>query len=152
MWCSDSSRLVIMLIIELWCCIPKNLVELRVHGKALMMSYGGDLVSLMISIIYFKMWLIVIKSWCCIGVCLVLGLIGWYDVKSKWLDYGFWGFVLRCKCYKDGEWVANVPYYEVIRKCAKLTYMNCNERIMLMQILLSYDDDEYTRVRPYDLR
>ena len=29
--------------------------------------------------------------------------------------------------------------------------MNYNERTILMQFLLSYDDDEYTRVRPYDL-
>ena len=46
----------------------------------------------------------------------------------------------------------NVPYYEVICKCANISYMNCNEMIVLMQLLLSYDDDDvYTRVRPYDL-
>ena len=30
--------------------------------------------------------------------------------------------------------------------------MNCNERTILMQFLLSYDDDDYTRDRPYDLQ
>ena len=129
-----------------------NWVELRVDGKTLMMNYEGDLVSLVIPILYFKLWLIVIKSWCCIGVCLVLGLIGCYDVELKCLDY-VW-FVrcwLICKRYKDGEGFTNVPYYEVICKCANLTYMNCNERVILMQLLLSYDDDDYIRDRPYDL-
>ena len=38
-------------------------------------------------------------------------------------------------------------------KYTNVTYMNCNERIKLMQFLVSYDDDdEYTRVRPYDLQ
>ena len=44
-----------------------------------------------------------------------------------------------------------MPYYEVICKCANLTYMNCNERIILMQFLLRYDDDDYIRYRPYEL-
>ena len=30
--------------------------------------------------------------------------------------------------------------------------MNCNERTILMKFLLIYDDDVYTRVRPYDLQ
>ena len=33
-----------------------------------------------------------------------------------------------------------------------LTRMNCNELKILMQLLLSYDDDEYIRDRPYDLQ
>ena len=57
-----------------------------------------------------QLWLIVINSWCCIGVCLVLRLIGWYDVELKCLDYDLWGVVLSCKFYKDGEWFTNVPY------------------------------------------
>ena len=64
-----------------------NWVELRVDGKTLMMNYEGDLVSLVIPILYFKLWLIVIKSRCCIGVCLVLGFKGWYYVELKFLDY-----------------------------------------------------------------
>ena len=64
----------------------------------------------MISIIYFKLWLIVIKSLCCIGVYLVLGLIGWYDVELKCLYYD-------CEVYKDVNvirvvMITNVPYYE----------------------------------------
>ena len=39
-----------------------NWVELRVDGKTLMINYEGDLVSLVIPILYFKLWLIVIKS------------------------------------------------------------------------------------------
>ena len=60
---------------------------------------------------------------------------------------------LRCKIYKDVELFRNVSYHEVICKWSNLTYMNCNERIILMQFLLSYDDDDdvYTRVRPYEL-
>ena len=60
---------------------------------------------------------------------------------------------MRCKCYKDGESFTNAPYYDVICECAKLTYMNCNERIILMKFLLTYDDDdEYKMVRHYDLQ
>ena len=59
---------------------------------------------------------IVIKSWCCIGVCHVLGLIGWYDIEFKFLKYVMWGVGLRCMCYNDGEWFTNVPYHEVICK------------------------------------
>ena len=29
--------------------------------------------------------------------------------------------------------------------------MSCNKRKILMQLLLSYDNDNYTRDRPYDL-
>ena len=64
-----------------------NWVDLRVDGNNLMMNYEGDLVSVMIPILYFKLCLIVIKSLCCIGVCLVLELIGWYDVELNCLDY-----------------------------------------------------------------
>ena len=52
-------------------------------------------------------------SWCCIGVYLVLGLIGWYDVELKCLNYDLWGVGLRCKCYKDDEWFTNVPYHDM---------------------------------------
>ena len=49
-----------------------------------------------------------------------------------------------------------MPYYHVICKCVNLTYINFNERIILMEFLLSYDadgaDDDYTRVRCYDLQ
>ena len=118
------------------------------------MNYEGDLVSLVIPIIYFKLWLIIIKSWGCIGVCLVLGLIGWHDIELGCVDFDSWGVCLRCKCYKDGEWFSNVPYYEIICKCANLTYMNCNERTILMKFLLSYDDDDYVYIwfMPYDLQ
>ena len=47
--------------------------------------------------------------------------------------------------------LTNVPYYESDMKCVNLTYMNCNERIILIQLLLSYDDDDYTWSRTYDL-
>ena len=77
-----------------------------------MMDYEGDLISLVIPILYFKLWLIVIKSWCCIEVCLKLGWIGWYDVELKCLDYDLWGVGLICKCYKDGEWFTNVPFHD----------------------------------------
>ena len=43
------------------------------------------------------------------------------------LDYDLWAISLRCKCYKDGEWFANV---------------NCNERTILMQFLLRYDGND----------
>ena len=78
-----------------------------------MMNYEGDLVSRVIPIFYFKLWLIVIKSWCCIGLCLVLGLIGLCDVELKCLDYDLWGVGLMCKCYKDGKWFTNVPYHDM---------------------------------------
>ncbi len=39
-----------------------NFVELRVDGNNLMMDYEGDLVCLMIPILYLKLCLIVIKS------------------------------------------------------------------------------------------
>ena len=37
-----------------------------------------------------------------------------------------------------------MPHYEVILKgqCANLTYMNYNERTILLKFLLSYDDDD----------
>ena len=54
--------------------------------------------------------------------------------------------------YKDGDNLQMCLVMILICKCAYLTCMNCNERKILMQFLLSYDDDdEYTRVRPYDL-
>ena len=112
------------------------------------MNYEGDLVSFMVPIFYFKLWLIVIKSWYGIGVWLVLGLIGFYDVELKCLDYDLWGVVLRCTCYKDGEWFTNVPYYKVIYKFANITYMNCNERTILMQLLLRFDDDVIQGLEP----
>ena len=43
-----------------------------------------------------------------------------------------------------------MPYYDVICRCANLICMNCNERTILMQFLLGYDDD-YIRDKPYDL-
>ena len=55
-------------------------------------------------------------------------MIGWYDVELKCLDYGLWGVGLRCKCYKDGEWFTNVPFYEGICKCGNFTYINCNKK------------------------
>ena len=36
-------------------------------------------------------------------------------------------------------------------KCAYLTYLIFNEKTILMQFLLRYDDDFYARDRPYDL-
>ena len=48
--------------------------------------------------------------------------------------------------------LTNVPSYESYTKCVNLTYMNCNERIILIKLLLSYDDDNYTSARPYDLK
>ena len=39
-----------------------NWVELRVYSKTLMVNYEGDLVSLINLILYFKLWLIVMKS------------------------------------------------------------------------------------------
>ena len=49
--------------------------------------------------------------------------------------------------------ITDVPYYEVMCKCSNLTCMHFNERIILMQFLLGYDDADnvYTMVRPYDL-
>ena len=47
------------------------------------------------------------------GVCLLLVLIGWYDVELKCLDYDLWGVDLRHKYYKDGEWFTNVPYHDM---------------------------------------
>ena len=88
-----------------------NWVELRVYGKTLMMNYEGDLVSLMILIIYFKLWLIVFKSWCCIGVWLLLQFIGWYDVELRCLDCEV--LALRCKYYKEGQWFIYVSYHDM---------------------------------------
>ena len=77
------------------------------------MNYEEDLVSLMIPILYFNLRLIVIKSWCCTWVCLVLVLIGCYDVELKCLDFDLWHVGLRCKCYKDDEWFTNVPNHDM---------------------------------------
>ena len=37
--------------------------------------------------VYFQLWLIMVESWYYIEACVVLGLIGWYDVELKYLDY-----------------------------------------------------------------
>ena len=52
--------------------------------------------------------------------------------------------------YKDSN---DLPMCLIIMwlcKCDNLTCVNCNESTILMQFLLSYDD-EYIRIRPYDL-
>ena len=54
------------------------------------------------------------------------------------------------RCYSDGD---NLPMCLImisLCKCANVTCMNCNERKILMQFLLSYDDD-YIRHKPYDV-
>ena len=38
--------------------------------------------------------------------------------------------------------ITDVPYYEVMCKCSNLTCMHFNERILLVQFLLRYDDDD----------
>lgn len=49
------------------------------------------------------------------------------------------------------ELTINVPYYEL--KCNELTSLIwiVIKGLLLMQSLLSYDDDAFTRDRPYDL-
>ena len=44
--------------------------------------------------------------------------------------------------------ITDLPYYEVICKSADLTYMDYNERTILLQFLLIYDYDNYTREDP----
>ena len=87
-----------------------------------------------------QLWFLVVKWWCCIEVCLVLGLIGlvWCWIEMYWV--WFVRCCLRCKCYKDGD---NLPMCLIMMwlcKCANLTCINCNERKTLMQFLLRYDD------------
>ena len=58
---------------------------------------------------------------------------------------------LRCNCHKDGD---NLPMCLIMMlpyKCVNLTFMNCNERTILMKFLLTYDYDNYAGNRPYDL-
>ena len=50
---------------------------------------------------YFQLWLIVVKSWYYIGVCLILGLYGGMMLNWNVLTM-LWGW-LRCMWYKDGE-------------------------------------------------
>ena len=53
--------------------------------------------------------------------------------------------------YKDGN---NLPMRLIMMwlcKCANLTCMTWNERNILMKFLLSYDDYDDIRDRPYDL-
>ena len=83
---------------------------MTVYGKTLMINYEGDLKSLMISILYFKLWLIVIKSLFDIGVCLVLGLIGWYDIELKCLEYV--ARLIKVYIYIRMVMTTNVPYYD----------------------------------------
>ena len=57
---------------------------------------------------------------------------------------------IKCKCCKDCD---NLPMCLIIMclcKCANLKSVNCNERTILIQFLLSCDDD-YIRGRPYYL-
>lgn len=72
-----------------------------------------------------QLWLIVIKSWCCIGVCIRIDRVVWCWIKMSWI----WIVIccLRCKCYEVGIWLTVLPYYDVIYKCSKVTYMNCNK-------------------------
>ena len=87
----NSYVVIILSLLSCWLFtyddVYPNWIKLRVCGKTLMMNYAEDLVSLMIHILYFKLWLIVIKSWCCIEVCLVVGLKGLYNVELKCPDY-----------------------------------------------------------------
>ena len=79
-----------------------NGIEMTVYGKILMMNYEEDLVSLMISIIYFELWLFLIKQWCYIGEILVLGFIGWYDVELTFVDYAV-RLIKVYMLYKDSD-------------------------------------------------
>ena len=128
-----------------------NWVKLRVDDKTWMMNYEGDLVSLVIHIIYFKLWLIVIKSWCCKGVCLVLGLIGWYVIELKCLDYDLWGVGLRCICYKNGGWLPmclSMKWYVNVLTSIIWILMKDDTHAIPIEIWWWWC---YTRVRPYDL-
>ena len=60
--------------------------------------------------------------------------------------------VARCKCcYKDYDYLPMCLIMMWLCKWANSSYMNVNEMTILMQFLLTYDDDDYTRDRPYDL-
>ena len=66
-----------------------------------MINFERGLVSFVIPILYSNLWLIVIKWWCGVGVCLIYGWYGCYEVKLNFPYYGcevlLWG-----ECYKDG--------------------------------------------------
>ena len=57
---------------------------------------------------------------------------------------------LRCKYYKDGDACQCALLWSDMQ-CVNRTYMNCNERTILMQFLLRYNYDDYPMARPNDL-
>ena len=66
-------------------------VDLKVDGKTLMMDYEGDLVSLVIPILYFNCGYLRLSDDIALNHILYYDLYGWYDVELKCLDYGLWG-------------------------------------------------------------
>ena len=120
------SKYHMMILFHFW-------VKLVVSGKTLMKALWRELCKCCNLYSILCLWLLMLKWWCFIEVDLILRLIGfvwcWIEISWLWIVR----CCLRCKWYKDGDTLLICLVMMLMCKCANLTYMNCNERTILMK-------------------